>query len=137
MAEAAAPTGTILATEETFRNVAGFPTGKLMAEAVLPLPALTQGKILSDAIQPCKETGKLVMFAVEHGRGKWFSMKDSYSVLDYKHESFDDLHITETSNIAGKTRIVMKDKEEKPVSCLEERFCLYDYEARHLLRPIL
>ena len=108
-------TGQVLATEETFRNVAGFPTEATLASKVLDLPALTQGKVLCDAVSRSTEAGKLVKFAVEHGKGKWFSRRDTFSVLDYEGEPFDDLVVVEHSNIIGKTRIVVQDKDEKPV----------------------
>ena len=108
-------TGQVLATDETFRNVAGFPTEATLASKVLDLPALTQGTVLCDSIARGTDAGKLVKFAVEHGKGKWLSRRDTFSVLDYEGEPFDGLVVVENSNIIGKTRIVVQDKDEKPV----------------------
>jgi hypothetical protein len=111
------------ATVDVFKNVRGFPPGKELAETVYDLSAHTHGKLLCDELPPIKEAGHIVQFSVEYGKHKWFSREDTFSVTDKDGEAmYEGLHIVENANVVGKNRVVIKDKDEKPVSSIDIRF---------------
>ncbi|KAL7574750.1 hypothetical protein ACA910_017314 [Epithemia clementina (nom. ined.)] len=115
-AATAAVPGEVVATDSTFRNVRGFPKETALAKHVLDLPELTKGHVLVDTIPRCLTEGKLIKYSIERGRGKFLKLTDTFSVLDHDGEPFlGGIHVVESANLLGKTRIVVKNKEEHPI----------------------
>jgi hypothetical protein len=112
--------GQVAVSDATLRNCAGFPSEKELAKNVKTLPALVGGKVIGEGteILPVTEAGQIVKVSIEHGKWKFLSMSDTFSVLDSKGEPFaGGAHIVENATILMRNRIVVKDKDGKPI-CL-------------------
>ena len=112
--------GEVEAKDTPLDNVAGFPTEKEMAAKVLPLPELNRGKYLvsgEDDIGPCMEEGKVVRLTIEHGKFQFLKRSDVFSIVTTDGSAFaGGAHILEETSILGKHRIVLRNKDEQPVS---------------------
>lgn len=114
----ASVSGQVAPSETEFHNVEGFPKEADLAREVKSLPPLVMGKMIAPVIQPVTEAGQLLKCSIEHGRWKFMSRKDTYSIVDNSGDPFaDGVHIKTFSNIIGKSRAVMYDTDEKPI-CL-------------------
>jgi hypothetical protein len=112
--------GQVAASDATLRNCKGFPTERELAKEVKTLPALVGGKLIGEGteILPVTEAGQIVKLSIEHGKWKFLSMSDTFSILDSKGEPFaGGAHIVENATILMRHRIVVKDKDGKPI-CL-------------------
>jgi hypothetical protein len=112
--------GQVAVSDGTLRNCAGFPTEKELAKEVKTLPAVVGGKLIGEGtdILPVAEPGQIVKLSIDHGKWKFLSMSDTFSILDSKGEPFaGGAHIVENATILTRNRIVIKDKDGKPI-CL-------------------
>lgn len=112
--------GQVAASDATLRNCAGFPSEKELAKEVKTLPPTVGGKLIGEGteILPATEAGQIVKFSIEHGKWKFLSMSDTFSILDSKGEPFaGGAHIVETATPPTRNRIVIKDKDGNPI-CL-------------------
>jgi hypothetical protein len=104
----------------TLRNCEGFPSEKELAKEVKTLPTIVGGKLIGEGteILPVTKAGQIVKFSIEHGKWKFLSMSDTFSILDFNGEPFaGGAHIVENATILKRNRIVIKDKDGKPI-CL-------------------
>jgi hypothetical protein len=112
--------GQVAVSDGTLRNCAGFPSEKELAKNVKTLPTLVGGKLIGEGteILPVTEAGQIVKLSIEHGKWKFLSMSDTFSILDSKGEPFaGGVHIVENATILRRNRIVIKDKDGTPI-CL-------------------
>lgn len=115
--------GQVKATETSFCGVEGMPTEAAIAKSVVSLPTAVHGKVMTaENVSPAREPGQVIKCSVEHGRGKWFSVQETFSVVDSKDEPFaGGLYIKEFKKLGGiaRSRFVLYDANDKPV-CVAE-----------------
>jgi hypothetical protein len=112
--------GQIAATDATLHNCAGLLSEKELAKEVKALPAAVGGKVIGDGteIVPVTEAGQIVKLSIEHGKWKFLSTSDTFSITDSAGEPFaGGAHIVESKSLLLRNRIVIKDKDDKPI-CL-------------------
>jgi hypothetical protein len=112
--------GQVAVSDATLCNCDGFPTERELAKEVKALPAFVGGKLIGEGteILPVTEAGQIVKFSIAHGKWKFLSMSDTFSIVDSKGEPFaGGAHIVENATILKRNRIVVKDKDDMPI-CL-------------------
>jgi hypothetical protein len=116
--------GQIKAESYPFCGVKGFPTESQMAASVKALPKEVRGKCIGDGtdLMPAVGPGQVIKCSIEHGKWRFLSFTDSYSVCDSKGDPLaGGVYIKEVSNkLLGMDRIVMHDCKDKPI-CLAVR----------------
>lgn len=110
--------GQMIASEEHFHGVCGMPTEQEIAKDVKTLPSTVMGKTMSENIIPCSEPGHVIKFSVEHGKSKFMSLTDTFSVQDTSTEEpfAGGVYVKEFTKLIGGNRIVIYDAHDKPIA---------------------
>ena len=112
--------GQATASERILNNVDGFPSEDELASKVMKLPDLVKGKLLVEdsEIAPINETGQVIKVSIQHGRWKFMSLTDTFSLVDAAGEPFaGGAHIVEKSNIIGRnTHMMLKNKDDEVIA---------------------
>lgn len=112
--------GQVAATNSEFAGTAGFPTEASLAKEVKSMPGVVSGKSIGAGtpVEVNSEAGQVVKLSISHGKWKFLSMTDTFSVADAAGEAFaGGVYIKEFSSVIGKARLVVYSADDKPI-CL-------------------
>jgi len=134
--------GQVTASEVTLNNVDGFPSEDELAKKVMKLPERVHGKLLVEdsEIAPVNEAGKLIKLSFQHGRWKFLSTTDTFSLVDVSGEPFaDGAHIVVQSNIVGRnTHMMLKNKDDEVIAmAVQERLAINKHYNIYGTKPLL
>jgi len=110
--------GQVKAEDNVFKSIQGFP--KETAMAMVKLPDAVNGKVIGEGTELSKATqsGDVVKVTIERGQFKFLKFTDTLSLVDSLGEPFaGGVYVKDLSNIMGKSRIIMYDKDDRPL-CL-------------------
>jgi len=112
--------GQVRAEDHVFKSIHGFPKETDMSMSPVELPAEMHGKTIGDGTDfaKCTEPGSVVKLSIERGQWKFLKFTDTLSLVDSLGEPFaGGAYIKDYSNVIGKSRVVLYDKDDKPL-CL-------------------